>query len=72
MRVNINMNEELVARVDEIAKKMYISRSSYIAMAVTAKLQQDSILDNMPSIIATMQEMNKKMKEIESNAKSDE
>ena len=71
MRVNINMNEELVSRIDEIAKKMYISRSAYIAMAVTSKLQQDSILDNMPSIITTMQEMNRKMKEIESNDKSD-
>lgn len=51
MRVNINMDEELVKKVDEVAKKMYVSRSSYIAFAVSQKIQSDETLANMPKII---------------------
>ena len=51
MRVNINMDEELVKKVDEVAKKMYVSRSSYIAFAVSQKIQLDETVTNMPKII---------------------
>ena len=64
MRVNINMSEELVSKVDEIAKKMYVSRSAYIAMAVAAKMQQDNVIENIPDILNAMREMKEKMKEI--------
>ena len=54
MRVNINMDEELVKKVDEVAKKMYVSRSSYIAFAVSQKIQADEALANMPKMIDVM------------------
>ena len=60
MRVNINMSEELVIKVDEIAKKMYISRSAYIAMAVVAKMQQDNVMENIPDILNAIREMKEK------------
>lgn len=56
MRVNINMDEELVKKVDEVAKKMYVSRSSYIAFAVSQKIQSDETLANMPKLLDTYQE----------------
>lgn len=56
MRVNINMDEELVKKVDEVAKKMYVSRSSYIAFAVSQKIQADETLANMPKLLNTYQE----------------
>ena len=56
MRVNINMHEELVKKVDEVVKKMYVSRSSYIAFAVSQKIQTDESLANMPKIIDLMNE----------------
>lgn len=56
MRVNINMDEELVKKVDEVAKKMYVSRSSYIAFAVSQKIQADETLANMPKLLDTYQE----------------
>ena len=56
MRVNINMDEELVKKVDEVAKKMYVSRSSYIAFAVSQKIQADETLANMPKMIDVMNE----------------
>lgn len=54
MRVNINMDEELVKKIDAVASKMYVSRSAYIAFAVSQKIQQDKMLDNMPELVQTM------------------
>lgn len=51
MRVNINMDEELVKKIDEIANKMYVSRSAYIAFAVSQKIQQDKMLESMPDVL---------------------
>lgn len=56
MRVNINMDEELVKKVDEVAKKMYVSRSSYIAFAVSQKIQSDEAFANMPKMIDVLNE----------------
>lgn len=54
MRVNINMDEELVKKIDEIASKMHVSRSAYIAFAVSQKIQADKMLENMPELLQTM------------------
>lgn len=54
MRINITMNEELVKKIDEVASKIYVSRSAYIAFAVSQKIQQDKMLDNMPELMQTM------------------
>ena len=54
MRVNINLDEELVKKIDEIASKMYVSRSAYIAFAVSQKIQTDKMLDNMPELLQTI------------------
>lgn len=56
MRLNINMDEELVKKVDEAAKKMYVSRSAYISFAVSQKLKSDVAMDNLPKIIEVMNE----------------
>lgn len=54
MRINITMNEELVKKIDEIASKMYVSRSAYIAFAVSQKIQADKMVDNLPELAQTM------------------
>ena len=54
MRVNINLDEELVKKIDEVASKMYVSRSAYIAFAVSQKIQTDKMLDNMPELLQTI------------------
>lgn len=56
MRVNINMDEELLKKVDVLAKKMFVSRSSYIAFAVSQKIQSDEALANMPKMIDALNE----------------
>lgn len=56
MRININLSEELLKQIDERAKALYISRSAYIATALSQKLQSDKMLDNMPELMQTMKE----------------
>lgn len=56
MRVNINLSEELLNQIDEKARALYISRSAYIATALSQKLQSDKMMDNIPEIMQTMKE----------------
>ncbi len=56
MRINITMDEELIKKVDEVAKKMFVSRSAYISFAVSQKMQADKMLDNMPELVKTMKD----------------
>lgn len=56
MRLNINMDEDLVVKVDAAAKKMHVSRSSYIAFAVSQKLSSDEALLNLPKMVDVLNE----------------
>ena len=56
MRVNINMDEELVKKVDEVAEKMFVSWSAYISFAVSQKLKSDEAMDNLPNFIQVIKE----------------
>jgi len=55
MRLNINMDEDLIRKVDEAAKKMHVSRSAYIAFAVSQKIQFDEMLSNVPELLKLLQ-----------------
>lgn len=55
MRLNINMDEDLVRKVDEAANKMHVSRSAYIAFAVSQKIQFDEMLSNVPELLKLLQ-----------------
>lgn len=56
MRLGINLPDELVKQIDERAKALFISRSAYIATALSQKLQSDKVMDNMPELMQTMRE----------------
>lgn len=45
MRVNINMDEPLLRRVDEAARKLYISRSAFLALSAAEKLQSTEMIN---------------------------
>lgn len=62
MRVNINMSEDLVQKIDEKAKALYLSRSAYISMAVSQKLQADELIQNLPVLMQQQQELINKVK----------
>lgn len=48
MRLNITLSDDLVKQIDERAKSMFVSRSAYIAMALTQKMQADDAMANLP------------------------
>lgn len=54
-RVNITMPMELLEKVDMAADAMHLSRSSYIAVAVSQKIQQDEMMKQLPYLVHKMQ-----------------
>lgn len=56
MRINITLSEELVSKIDERARAMYISRSAYIATALTQKMQADDAMTMLPELSKVMKE----------------
>ena len=55
-RVNISLPEDLLAKMDEAAEALCLSRSAYISVAVSMKLQQDEMMKQLPYIVHKMQE----------------
>ena len=54
MKINITLDKELIEKIDAEASKKYVSRSAYIAFAVSQKIQSDNMLDNMPELMQTI------------------
>ena len=50
--VGIALSEELLEQIDERAKALCISRSAYISMALSQKMQADDLANNLPSLLA--------------------
>lgn len=57
MRININVPDDLVKKVDEKAKQMFVSRSAYISMAMSQKVQSDDLLDVLPEMRAKLNQL---------------
>lgn len=68
MRINMNMPEELVKKVDERAKELYLSRSAFITMAVSEKLQADDVVKIMPDVLSAINNL-KNMEDSKSDEK---
>lgn len=54
MKINITLDKELIEKIDAEASKKYVSRSAYIAFAVSQKIQSDNMLDNMPELLQAL------------------
>lgn len=66
MRVNMLINDELLKRIDEEAKKYNVNRTAFVTMAVTTYLNQQDMMKKMPetlsaisSILARAEELKK-------------
>ena len=51
MRINITMNDKLVKEIDKAAKEMYVSRSSFLALAAAKMIKEDKMVEIMPELI---------------------
>lgn len=63
MRINITISEELVRKVDERAKAMFISRSAYISTALAQKMQADDAMTMLPEMAKMLQDAMDMMKQ---------
>lgn len=61
MRVNVAIQDDLLARLDEAADALSISRSAFISIAISQKLQQDDLMANLPNLFSAMQQINEKL-----------
>lgn len=55
MRINVNLSEDLIKKIDEKAKSLYLSRSAYISMCLGEKLQFDEVIESMPKLISLLE-----------------
>lgn len=58
MKININVSDDLLKRIDDKAKSLNITRTAYICMSVSNQLNQDSMIDMLPKILDTLSEKN--------------
>lgn len=54
-KINITMNDGLLAELDALAKKNYSSRSGMISIALANYIQQQRISDGLISVSAALQ-----------------
>lgn len=64
-KLNINFPEDLLKKVDERAQQLYITRTAYIIMAVTQKLQSDDVVDALPEFKKAIEDLSKTLKDKE-------
>lgn len=57
MKVTISLPEQALKLADEGAARLCISRSGFIAIAIAEKAKQDSVIENLPQLIAEMQQL---------------
>jgi metal-responsive CopG/Arc/MetJ family transcriptional regulator len=56
VKINITLSEELIKEIDQRAKAMYISRSAYIATALSQKMQADDAMLLLPELSKAIQD----------------
>lgn len=57
MKVNITLNDELLARVDEFAKENYMTRSGLTSVALTQYLAQQECIEVVKRVALLMEKM---------------
>lgn len=55
-RINITLPEDLIQILDKAADDTNLSRSGFIAVAVTNKIQQDEMMKQLPYIMHKLKE----------------
>lgn len=61
MRVQLVMPDDLVAQVDEFAKRYGVSRSAYMVMTMSQKVQSEQVMQSMPELQSMMTAMQAKL-----------
>lgn len=56
MRINVAISDKLLEKVDERAEALCISRSAYISMALSQKLQSDAMMEDLPNMLSVFKD----------------
>lgn len=51
IRINIQITDSLLEKVDEYAENLNLSRSAYVSMALSKYMQQEQMLDILPEMM---------------------
>ena len=57
MKVTINLPPEAIKLADEGAKALCLSRSAFIAVAITEKMRTDTLLRSIPQLLDELKEI---------------
>lgn len=60
-RVTFTIPEDLLKQLDEAAATINLTRSAYIAVAVSQKIQQDEMMKNLPYLVHKLQAEEKRL-----------
>lgn len=63
MRINLVMPDELVSQIDVLSKSLNISRSAYICMACSQKIQENSVISALPDMVKFLKKMDEEKAE---------
>lgn len=64
MRLNISIDENLVPKIDEVAKEMGLSRSAFLSVAVNQYIMQNDamkMMSDMPALMKKLEELEEKL-----------
>jgi len=51
IRVNLQMTENLLEKVDEYSESLNLSRSAFVSMAISKYIQQEQLLEMFPEFV---------------------
>lgn len=64
MNVTINLDKDLVERMDEVANKLHISRSAYISMTMSRAINSEKMNEQLPIMVTNFNEFMSKVYEM--------
>lgn len=56
-KVQMNLEDELIAQIDEYAKALHISRTAAVSVLVSRALQDEALKDQMPALVQALQQL---------------
>lgn len=57
MRINVSISEELLNEIDKRAKRLNLSRSSYLAMTASYRMEQEDLIEKLPEMFEAAKRM---------------
>lgn len=69
MRVSLYLSDDLVKQVDFAADSLHITRSAFISMAISQKLQSDAFITQLPDFIALVKSQSEKIERMQGDEK---